>query len=99
MTSAQELRYAAIAEAVTLVVLICIAVPLKHLAGMPQLVSVMGPVHGAIFLLFLWVLVRSWAEGLIDGIGATRLFVGAMIPFGGFVNERWLRRQTAGEAS
>jgi hypothetical protein len=41
-------------------------------------------------LVFLWLVVRSWSEGLINSKGALRLFVGAMIPFGGILNERWL---------
>lgn len=92
MTGAQELRYMAFAEAVTLVTLICIAVPLKHLADMPVATSVMGPIHGIAFLLFVWIVIRSWAEGLIGGWGAGRLVLGAFIPFAGFVNERWLAR-------
>ena len=93
MTSTRALRYAAFAEAVSLATLICIAVPLKHAAGFPLATSIVGPVHGAMFLLFVWISVRSWAEGLIDGMGALRLFIGAVIPFAGFFNERWLRRR------
>lgn len=95
MTSEQELRYAAIAEAVTLVALVCIAMPLKRMADMPAATSVLGPIHGGMFLFFVWIVIRSWAEGLINGPGAGRLLVGAFIPFGGFINERWLSRQFA----
>ncbi|MEO1244147.1 MAG: DUF3817 domain-containing protein [Pseudomonadota bacterium] len=87
------LRRAAIAEALTLLTLFCVAMPLKYIVGDPWLVSVVGPVHGLMFMVFLWFVVRSWAEGLINGMGALRLFVGALIPVGGFVNERWLRQQ------
>ncbi|MBU2934888.1 MULTISPECIES: DUF3817 domain-containing protein [Pacificibacter] len=87
------LMRAAIFEALTLLALFCVAMPLKYFAGMPQFVSVMGPLHGLAFMIFLWFVIRSWAEGLIGWTGAARLFVGAMIPFGGFVNERWLRRK------
>lgn len=93
MTSGQELRYAALAEAVTLVVLVCLAMPLKRLADLPAATAILGPIHGAMFLFFVWIVIRSWAEGLINGPGVGRLLVGAMIPFGGFINERWLRRQ------
>ncbi len=95
MTSEQELRYAAIAEAVTLVTLVCIAVPLKRIADIPAATSILGPIHGAMFLFFVWIVIRSWAEGLINGIGAGRLLIGAVIPFGGFINERWLNTQFA----
>ncbi|MBY4894792.1 DUF3817 domain-containing protein [Rhodobacteraceae bacterium N5(2021)] len=97
MTGAQELRYAAFAEAVTLASLICIAMPLKRLADIPAATSIMGPIHGIVFLFFIWIVIRSWAEGLVNGWGAGRLVLGAMIPFAGFVNERWLARGFAGE--
>ncbi|MEN0000693.1 MAG: DUF3817 domain-containing protein [Pseudomonadota bacterium] len=88
------LKRAAIVEAITLLALFGAAMPLKHLAAVPQAVSVMGPIHGLAFMVFVWFVIRSWAEGLIDWTGALRLFIGAFIPFGGFVNERWLRRQS-----
>ncbi|WP_299866762.1 DUF3817 domain-containing protein [uncultured Hoeflea sp.] len=91
------MRYAAFAEAVTLVALVCIATPLKRLADVPAATAILGPIHGAMFLFFVWIVIRSWAEGLVNGPGAGRLLVGAMIPFGGFINERWLRRQFAPE--
>lgn len=97
MNGLQTLRIAAIGEAVTLLVLLGVAVPLKHLAGLPQATSLVGPIHGVMFLLFLWVVMRSWSEGLLKPAAVGRLVVGAMIPFGGFVNERWLKREFARE--
>lgn len=88
------LKRAAIFEALTLLALFCVATPLKYWAGMPSAVSIMGPLHGLAFMVFLWFVIRSRAEGLINWPGALRLFIGAFIPFGGFVNERWLRRQS-----
>lgn len=88
------LKRAAIFEALTLLALFCVAMPLKYWAGVPSAVSTMGPIHGLAFMVFLWFVIRSWAEGLINWLGALRLFVGAFIPFGGFVNERWLSRRS-----
>ena len=93
------LRRAAIAEALTLLALLCFAIPLKYWAGIPLAVSVIGPVHGLAFMVFLWFVVRSWAEGLVEGKGALRLFLGAFIPWGGLINERWLRRQHSGAST
>ena len=90
------LMRAAIFEAITLLALFCVAMPLKYWVDLPQAVSFMGPLHGLAFIVFLWFVIRSWAEGLINGLGALRLFIGAFLPFGGFINERWLRRQSEG---
>ena len=82
------LRRAAMAEAATLLTLFFVAMPLKYFFGDARLVSTVGPVHGLTFMVFLWFVGRSWAEGLIDGTGVLRLFVGALLPMGGFINER-----------
>lgn len=92
------LRIATLAEALTLLALVLVAVPLKHAANLPEATRVMGPVHGAAFLTFSWFVVRAWAEGLFGWRGAARMMAGAMIPFGGFANERWLKRRCCGKA-
>ncbi|MBM2577964.1 DUF3817 domain-containing protein [Jannaschia sp. Os4] len=98
MTGLGELRLATLAEGATLILLMAVAVPLKHLAGWPVGTQVMGPVHGAAFLLFAWMVIRSWAEGIVGGGGAARLIAGAFVPFAGLWNERWLRRMAEGAA-
>ena len=45
-------KWAAVLEGVTLLVLLGIAVPLKHLAGVPNGVSWVGPVHGVAFMVY-----------------------------------------------
>ncbi len=87
----RTLRMLALAEAATLLALVAIAVPLKHYGGVGEATRVLGPLHGLVFLAFCWAIVRSWSEGLVAGSDAARLFIGACLPFGGIVNERWLR--------
>lgn len=91
------LKRAAIFEAWTLILLFGVAMPLKYLAGIDQATSIMGPIHGLTFIVFLWFVTRSLAEGIITWLGTVRLVVGAFIPGAGFVNERWLRRQSEEE--
>ena len=84
------LQRAAIAEGLTLIALVCIAVPLKYWAGLPELVSIIGPIHGAAFIGFMIMISHALNTKLIGVWGGLRLFIGSLIPFGGFVNERWL---------
>ena len=92
------LRRAAILEAWTLILLFGVAMPLKYLAGMDRATSIMGSIHGLAFMVFLWFVIRSWAEGIINWLGTARLVLGAFIPGAGFINERWLRKlQCEGE--
>ncbi len=71
--------------------LVCVAVPLKHLAGYATAVSVMGPIHGAAFLLYVWMVFyvvssEDWSPGEI-----TRLAVAALLPFGALLSAGLLR--------
>ncbi|WP_439103824.1 DUF3817 domain-containing protein [Celeribacter marinus] len=84
------LQRAAMLEGLTLIILVCVAVPLKYWAGLPGLVSIIGPIHGAAFTGFVVMIVYGLGTQLIGVWGGLRLFIGALIPFGGFVNERWL---------
>lgn len=87
-----RLRVAVLLEGVTLIVLVLIASPLKRLADVPVVTQIMGPVHGLAFLFFLYVLIEARAARLFGDRAALRLAIGAMVPFGGIVNERWLAR-------
>jgi integral membrane protein len=75
----------------TLLVLVLVAVPLKYIGGFSEATRLMGPIHGLAFLGFCWAVIRSASEGWLTRGDVTRLLVGAFIPFGGFVNERWLK--------
>jgi len=88
-----RLRFAVALEGATLIALVLIASPLKHFGDMPIATKIMGPVHGLAFLFLLFVLVEALEARRIGARVALRLFIGAMIPFGGVVNERWLARE------
>lgn len=90
----RKLRRASLLEGTTLLVLIGIAVPLKHFAHLPQAVAVMGPLHGAVFMLYVWVLLGT-VSSKWSRLEIARLVVAALIPFGTFANARWLKRKEA----
>lgn len=89
----RRLRLMAIVEATTLVALLFIAVPLKHLAGWPLAVRALGPIHGLAFLGYVWMLFQGAGAGLFRHGGALPLVVSAFIPFAGFMTARRLSRQ------
>ncbi|WP_201509420.1 DUF3817 domain-containing protein [Psychrobacter alimentarius] len=97
MKKGQVLYFATIAEASTLLILIFIAMPLKYGAGLPMATSIMGPIHGLTFMMLLWCIFRSLGEGLISWTGTFRLLIAAVIPFGGVINEQWLRNKISRE--
>jgi len=53
-TKIGRLRILSILEGISLLTLVFIAVPLKYGFGNPSFVKMMGPIHGTLFLLFLF---------------------------------------------
>jgi len=91
----RPLRLAAFIEGATLLALLGIAVPLKHLAGFPGAVSWMGPIHGAAFLLYVWMVFNA-----VGGCDWSRkevacLMASAFVPFGALLSARFLQRKAA----
>lgn len=91
----RRLEVASVAEATTLLLLLGFAVPLKHLGGWDAGVRVMGPVHGLAFLAFAWMAMQTVAGGGWGLAAAARLFLAALLPFGGFFNLSLLRRKAS----
>ena len=59
-----RLRLMGLVEGTTLLVLLCLAVPLKHLGAEARLVTLLGPVHGLAFLLWgVAIKAHAKAEG------------------------------------
>ena len=92
----RRLEVASMIEASTLILLVFVAVPLKHLAAMPAAVSIVGPVHGLMFLAYTWTVLETVAGGTWRARDALRLFLVAFIPFGGFLNLGFLRCRALG---
>jgi integral membrane protein len=91
----RRMRLVSLLEGATLVILIFIAVPLRHIGGYRFATMIMGPVHGTAFLLYIWMLVQTISGGSVPKGDARRLVAAAFVPFGAFFNERVLRKAQA----
>ncbi|MEO1189920.1 MAG: DUF3817 domain-containing protein [Pseudomonadota bacterium] len=89
----RRLRRFAILEGATLIGLVLIAVPLKRLAGVDAAVSVIGPIHGFTFLVYIYLVFEAWGARDLTRWLALRCFVAALIPFGTWLNDRALERR------
>ena len=89
----RRLEVASLVEATTLVLLVGVAVPLKHLAGLPLAVTVMGPLHGLAFTAYVWTVLQTTAGGGWRQIEWLRLLVTAFVPFAGYANLPLIRRK------
>ncbi|MBL6080060.1 DUF3817 domain-containing protein [Belnapia sp. T18] len=95
MRQLRRLRLAALAEGMTLVVLVLVAMPAKHLFGLPAATKVVGPVHGLAFVAYAWMILAtvsndSWRRGEI-----LRLTIAAFVPFGTLLSAGLLQRKEA----
>ncbi len=95
MTDIQRLRIASWVEGATLILLVGIAVPLKHLAGLPIATAIMGPIHGLAFLFYLWAVMATVSGGGWRGSEIALMVLAAFIPFGALAVQPLLRRRMA----
>lgn len=88
-------RNIALVEGVTTLALFLVAMPLKYLAGQPWLVPPVGWIHGIAFIAYVVAMVAAFIWHRVGPAGWLRTFVAALLPFGTFVNDPWLKRLQA----
>lgn len=91
----RRMRAISLIEGTTLLLLVLVAVPLKHVAGLPMATRIMGPIHGLAFLTYVWMLLQLVSGGGWSRAETARLVIAALIPCGAFINERALARRQA----
>ena len=89
------LRGVGLLEAVSYLLLLFVAMPLKYAWGMPLAVRVIGSVHGGLFVLFCFALWRvmmntNWPLGR-----ASLVFAASLVPFMPFLIDRRMRAWAA----
>jgi integral membrane protein len=85
-----RLRRIGYAEAVSFLLLIGVAMPLKYLAGSPGAVKILGWIHGVLFVAFCGVLLRTMLVARWPLSRAAAVFIAALVPFGPFLIDRRL---------
>ncbi len=85
------LRQVALVEAVSFLVLLGVAMPLKYFAGFPLAVKIVGWIHGLLFVIFGLALLRVWITARWPFGRVVMVFIAALLPFGPFVVDRRMR--------
>jgi integral membrane protein len=83
-TNIGRLRIIGFLEGVSLLILLFIAVPLKYFGHDPSLVKGLGPVHGALFLLFVVNSISVGVEQKWQFKTTWKVLLACMVPFGTF---------------
>jgi len=81
----KTLKIFSILEGTSLILLLFIAVPLKRLMDMPEAVSIIGPIHGGLFILFNLILIWAVLKHGLKIKHAIIGFIASLLPFGSWV--------------
>ncbi len=93
------LRLVSLVEAVSYLLLLLVAMPLKYVWGWPWAVRVLGMAHGVLFLLLTWLLVRARFEARWSVRRLLLVFVASLVPLWPFALDRSLRAWIASGAA
>jgi len=86
-------------EAVSFLILIGVAMPLKYIAHLPVAVKIAGWIHGLLFILFCLALARAKVKTSLSSSLAILAFIAALLPFGPFVIDGKLERIEKGSGA
>jgi integral membrane protein len=89
--SVKTFRIVALLEATSFIALL-VATYLKHAQDQPEGVSILGPIHGVLFLAYVAIALAIRTEQRWSGQATLGVLIGAVLPFGGFVVDRWLAK-------
>ena len=92
-TTIGRLRAIGMAEGVSYIALLGIAMPLKYFGGKPMAVTIAGSIHGGLFVLFCWALLDAKLEHKWSIKKALKPFIASLLPFGPFVIDRSLKAE------
>lgn len=93
MNPIKRFRLTALAEGSSFLVLLFLAMPMKYLMGMPRVVTVVGAIHGILFLLYIAQLTRLRTTHQWDNRFSVSTFLASLLPFGPFVFDKRLREK------
>jgi integral membrane protein len=91
--SFRRFRLVGIAEGISFLVLLLIAMPLKYFFDIPEAVKFTGWVHGALFIAFIWFAFDMMGSLKKPFSWFVKAFAAAILPFGTFVFDSKLKKE------
>lgn len=86
-------RIVAIAEGISFIVLLGIAMPLKYFMDMPMAVKITGYIHGFLFIAFVALAWNVKNELNKNYMWFAKALLASLLPFGTFVLDRSLKKE------
>ena len=91
MSSLSIFRKVAVAEGISYLLLLFVAMPLKYWADLPLYVKYTGWAHGLLFVLYAATLVMAWQEQKWKFGKVVLIFLASLLPFAPFIVDRRLK--------
>lgn len=85
-------RVVAYVVGVVLITLMLVGMPLKYLADTPEVVRVVGPAHGILYVVYLLVTFDLANKAKLGLRRMLLVMLAGTVPFVSFVAERWVHR-------
>lgn len=85
------LRHVALAEAISYLILLGVAMPLKYVWHQPAAVKIFGSIHGGLFVLFCVALFLAWRVGRWPVSRAAMVFAVSFLPIVPFFVDRKMK--------
>ncbi len=103
MFTIKSFRYIALAEATSFLVLLTSSalkrIPDPPPDGIETVVLILGLIHGALFVAYVLGALTIREDARWTGKETVLVLIGAVVPFGGYVVDRWMaKREQAGIA-
>ncbi len=84
-------RMIAIAEGISFLILLFIAMPLKYMLDIPEPVQIMGWIHGILFMTFIFSAILVFTYFNKGFVWLAKALAASLIPFGTFFLDRELK--------
>jgi integral membrane protein len=89
----QRFRIIGIAEGVSFLVLLLIAMPMKYYLKIPDAVKVVGWMHGVLFVTYFYFAIEVLVTFKKSAGWCIKTFLAAFIPLGTFVTDKALKKE------
>ncbi|MFI6521852.1 DUF3817 domain-containing protein [Spirillospora sp. NPDC050679] len=92
MDIVRSFRLVSVIEAISFLLLLLVAMPLKYMADVPQAVSIVGPIHGVLWMAYVALVFMVRGPLAWDGTRTALALVASVLPVAPFFVERkWTR--------
>jgi integral membrane protein len=93
MSQIRVFRMIGLAEGSSFLTLLFIAMPMKYFMDMPEVVRVVGSIHGVLFVLYVGLLAMLHARQRWSSMFSLYALIASVIPCGTFMLDKHLREK------